>query len=196
MNKNDSLVEPLPFKAISNQIISVNKELGFRSFNTETDLNLLHNWVNQDYAQAFWQMRGSLGLLRSCYQCIMQNPYAHSFIGLYDGNPICQFDLYKVAVDELAALVNHDPQDCGFHLLMAPNQQPIHGLTQSLIQAFLDFYFSLESTGSMFAEPDAQNDKSIRLLENAGFQRIATVAMSYKTAHVYSLTKEQFLCNR
>ncbi len=139
-----------------------------------------------------WQMRGSLGLLRACYQCIMQNPYAHSFIGLYQEKPICQFDLYKVAVDELSTLVTHEPQDCGFHLLMAPNEKPVHGLTHSLIKAFLDFYFGMPATGSMFAEPDAQNTKSIRLLENAGFSCIDIVEMSYKSAYVYSLTKESF----
>src|ERR1700682_1691475 len=85
--------------------------ISFRSFELETDLSLIHHWVNQDYTRTFWQMRGSVGLLRSCYQCILQNPFAHSFIGLVGSGPICQFDIYKVAVDELANHVVFDEQD-------------------------------------------------------------------------------------
>jgi Acetyltransferase (GNAT) domain len=170
------------------------KTISFRSFAIDTDLPLVHGWVNQEYTRAFWQMRGSVNLLRSCYQCILQNPFAHSFIGMLDEHPVCQFDIYKVSVDELARHVLFDEQDCGFHLCMAPVETPVHGLSTELIQTFLEYYFAQESTGSMFAEPDVENIKSIHLLEKAGFTRINTIGMSYKTAHVYQLTKTNFLC--
>ncbi len=170
----------------------VEASLSFRSLDLNADLALLHRWVNMDYTRTFWQMRGSIGLLRACYQCIQQNPFAHSFIGLYQQLPVCQFDIYQVKADELAAHVDHGLMDCGFHLLMAPREQPVHQLTLTLVQAFLDFYFSHPGSGRMFAEPDIQNGKSIELLEKSGFTRIKTIEMSYKTAHVYSLTKTQF----
>src|ERR1700730_1007532 len=71
--------------------------ISFRSFRLETDLSMVHQWNNLDYSRDFWQMRGSAGLLRSCYQCILQNPFAHSFIGLFNREPVCQFDIYKIA---------------------------------------------------------------------------------------------------
>ncbi len=46
----------------------------------------------------------------------------------------------------------------------------------------------------MFAEPDVQNNKSIALLQKSGFEKIKTIDMSYKKAHVYQLTKNKFLC--
>jgi hypothetical protein len=171
---------------------TIGGSLSFRSFDLTADLPLIHQWVNMDYTRTFWQMRGSIGLLRACYQCIQQNPFAHSFIGLYQQSPVCQFDIYQVAADELADHVEHDPLDAGFHLLMAPSQSPIHGLTVTLVEAFLDFYFSHPGARNMFAEPDIQNLKSIQLLERVGFTNINTIEMSYKTAHVYSLTKNQF----
>jgi acetyl CoA:N6-hydroxylysine acetyl transferase len=164
----------------------------FRSLDLAGDLSMVHTWVNMDYTRAYWQMRGSVGLLRACYQCIQQNPLAHSFIGLYKQSPVCQFDIYQVSADELADYVDYDPTDAGFHLLMAPNAAPVHYLTITLIQAFLDFYFSYPGSGVMFAEPDSQNLKSIHLLQRAGFKKIKTIEMSYKTAHVYSLTKNDF----
>jgi acetyl CoA:N6-hydroxylysine acetyl transferase len=171
---------------------AIGTNLSFRSFDLNGDLALVHQWVNMDYTRTFWQMRGSIGLLRACYQCIQQNPYAHSFIGLYRGAPVCQFDIYQVAADELAGHVDHAPIDTGFHLLMAPSQTPVHRLTTTLIHAFLDFYFSHPGSGQLFAEPDIHNQKSIDLLLRSGFTELKTIDMSYKTAHVYSLTKTQF----
>jgi acetyl CoA:N6-hydroxylysine acetyl transferase len=190
-NSSDSILYSSSF------IKSLNGIISFRSFDVSTDLNRIHEWVNLDYAHTFWQMRGSIGLLRSCYQCIQQNPYSHSFIGQLNDQPVCQFDVYKVAADELAAHVDFQENDCGFHLLMAPvgsAVNTIHGLTTALIHHYLKYYFSQVGTGCLFAEPDAANQKSIQLLEKAGFEKIKNITMSYKKAQLYQLTKNKFIC--
>jgi hypothetical protein len=184
--------KPAPEILYNRSFDAVDASLQFRSFDLKGDLAFVHEWVNMDYTRTFWQMRGSIGLLRACYQCIQQNPFAHSFIGLYGGSPVCQFDIYQVAADELANHVDYEFADTGFHLLMAPNKQPVHELTVTLVNAFLDFYFSHPGSGKMFAEPDIENLKSIDLLQRSGFTEMKTIEMSYKTAHVYSLTKDQF----
>lgn len=173
--------------------------ISFRSLNLKNDLPLIHKWVQQDYAIEYWQMNGHFSQLFAIYQCMELNPYSHSFIGLYTprpegrgysaGNIICQFDVYSVFADELKEHINVEPNDCGFHLLMAPNKNPVHGLTSTVIKAFLDYYFSFPEAKRMYAEPDINNIKSIALLERAGFQRIKTVEMSYKRALIYCLEK-------
>lgn len=196
--KENFAVSPIFCKHFDRDIIywekfpALNATIAFRSFDAEKDLTLIHQWVNMDYTRTFWQMRGSIGLLRACYQCIQQNPFAHSFIGLLNETPICQFDIYQVSSDELAGHVEFSPDDCGFHLLMSPVKNPVHGLTRTFVRAFLHFYFSQNPGGKMFAEPDIENIKSIDLLERCGFKKSGTVQLSYKTAHVYSLTKAQF----
>ena len=65
-----------------------------------------------------------------------------------------------------------------------------------MIKAFLDYYFSFAQAKRMYAEPDINNTKSITLLEKAGFQKITTVQMSYKQAHVYSLQKTNDEANK
>jgi hypothetical protein len=196
---DQNLLHPMLFcKHFTNEVIpgkkypSLDAIISFRSFDLEKDLSMIHQWVNMDYTRTFWQMRGSIGLLRACYQCIQQNPYSHSFMGLIDDKPICLFDIYKISADELSKHVQFSDHDCGFHLLMSPNHSPVSGLTITLTMAFLDFYFSQNPYGKMFAEPDIENTKSVKLLERSGFQKLNTVEMSYKTAHVYSTTKENF----
>jgi RimJ/RimL family protein N-acetyltransferase len=162
--------------------------IDWRSMDVGNDGPRIHRWVNREYAKAFWNMTGSLGLLQSCYQCIMQNPYAHSFIASWKGQVSAQLDIYKVAVDELSGHVEAGEDDCGFHLIMAPierNNLPAKGLTLAVIQSFLDWYFSFPQGRVMWAEPDSRNAKSIRLLEALGFEYIKTIQMSYKEALVY-----------
>ena len=163
--------------------------ISFRSLELKTDLSLIHDWVNQDYALEYWQMNGHFSQLYAIYQCMEYNPFAHSFIGMLNGNIVCQFDVYSVAVDELKEHIQYEKHDCGFHLLMSPNKNPVRGLSSAMIKAFLDFYFSFPQAKRMYAEPDVNNFKSIALLEKAGFEKIKSVEMSYKQAHIYSLQK-------
>jgi len=164
----------------------IQRTITFRSLDIKNDLPLIHEWVNMEYAVDYWQMNGHFSQLYAIYQCMEHNPYAHSFIGLMDNAAICQYDVYSVQADELRYHVDAGPGDCGIHLLMAPKQKKIPGLTRLIVRSFLDYYFSFPEARRMFAEPDINNHKSIALLEACGFRKIKTVEMSYKTAHVYS----------
>jgi len=166
--------------------------ISFRSFDLERDIDLIYDWVNQPYALAFWQMNGDKKLLIQTYSVILSNPHAHSFIGLLDGQPICQIDVYRVLADELSNHISVTPEDCGMHLLMAPNQNAVKGLTKSVVAAFLKFYFSFSMANCMYGEPDTKNNKATRLLECLGFEYLKEVTLSYKTASLYSLRRENF----
>jgi len=160
--------------------------IAFRSLNLKTDLPLIHEWVNSPYALKYWQMNGHFSQLLSVYQCMEYNPYAHSFVGILNKTIICQLDVYALAIDELKDHVDAQEHDAGFHLLMAPNTNPVKNLTISVIDAFLHFYFSFPQAKRLFGEPDSTNEKSIALLNKTGFRQLKTIQMSYKQAHVYT----------
>jgi len=142
-----------------------------------------------DYSKDYWQMNGHFSQLYAIYQCMELNPYSHSFIGLLNDDVICQFDVYSVFADELRDHVPCESHDCGFHLLMAPNDKRIHGLTQAVVETFLEYFFSFPKAVRMYAEPDMFNLKSIDLLKKCGFTRKKMVRLSYKKAYVYCLEK-------
>lgn len=172
------------------------KALSFRSMSLKEHLPQIHQWVNKPYAEKFWNMTGSYGLLYACYRCILQNPFAHSFVGYYDDKLFCQLDIYRVAADELAEHIGCDENDTGFHLIMAPidkNNLPVKGLTVAFLELFIQWYFSFPQAQNLWAEPDINNGRSIRLLHLLGFSRVKAVEMSYKQAYIYQLTKQQFL---
>jgi len=166
--------------------------ISFRSLDLLRDLPQIHEWVNLPYAASFWNMKGSYGLLSSCYQCLQQNPHAHSFAGLLDDTLTCQLDIYRVQADELGAHLDAGPDDVGFHLIMAPVSREhlrARGLTRAFLHLFISWYFSFEQARTLWAEPDVNNGRSIRLLRLLGFTYVKTIQLSYKTAHLYRLTR-------
>jgi acetyl CoA:N6-hydroxylysine acetyl transferase len=174
-------------------ILFARGELAFRSFNLDTDLDLIYQWVNMDYTLKYWQLDGSRERVLDTYYNIQRNSNGHSFIGLLNGKPICQFDVYRVLADEIRQFVTADEDDCGFHLLMGPRDKMIPGLSLQIVNTFLDYYFSFPQARKMYAEPDISNLRSNYLLQRAGFEFIEAITMSYKTANLFCLTREQFL---
>lgn len=167
--------------------------ISFKSLDIDKELPSIHLWVNKQYTARFWQMDGPYGPFKNVYQKIVAHPNAHSFTGHYNGKMVCQFDVYMLGVDELSYHLPDESNYCGFHLLMSPNDKPIRGLTVAVINSFLHYYFSFAEGEKMYAEPDIENEKSIHLLQQCGFQFLETLKMSYKTAHLYCLTRQHFL---
>jgi len=167
-------------------------KISFRSLKLDSDLSMIHDWVNREYSRAFWQMNGSRDLLESTYKNILCDPHSHSFIGSLNGQPTCQIDLYQVLVDELRSHVNAEDNDCGLHLLMSPPNQRKKDTTPLFFKTFLAFYFSFPEAERMFGEPDRENIKSNNLVTDTGFKFIKQIELSYKTANLYCLTKTQF----
>jgi RimJ/RimL family protein N-acetyltransferase len=176
----------------SRNIELIGKKISFRSLDLAKDTDLIHHWVNQPYALPFWQLEGNRERVYDLYYNIQRNSNGHSYMGLLDDQPICQFDVYRVLADELHQFVVADENDCGFHLLMAPNENPLPGLTLMIVQSFLHYYFSFQEANRMYAEPDLTNRRSNRILQNIGFAYHHAIEMSYKTANLYSITKQQF----
>lgn len=163
-----------------------------RSVELERDLEMLTNWVNQPYAKKFWQMEGDASKLRNTYEALLSNPAAHSFIGCFDDEPICQIDLYLLAIDELGKHVDAQPGDAGMHLLMGPPREMQKGFSFYAIRCLQEYYFSFQESGDLYAEPDQQNYHANRLAINTDFRFIKTVQLSYKTANLYRITRQQF----
>jgi len=167
--------------------------IAFRSFDLVRDEAMIHDWVNRPYALRYWQLEGERSRVRATYFAIQRSGEGHSFIGLLNGAPICQFDVYRVLADELQQFIPAPtPQDCGFHLLMAPNERPIPGLSVTVTKMMLHHYFSFSESGCMYAEPDVANERSNRILQKVGFRFIQSIQLSYKQAHLYVITRDDY----
>lgn len=153
---------------------------------------MIHQWVNMDYTKAFWRLAIDKQQLYALYYSIQRNSNGHSYIGLLDEQPICQFDVYRILADEIKKHIPATENDCGFHLLMAPNEKPISGLSVAIVHTYLSYFFGFPEATVMYAEPDIRNHRSNRIVQRAGFRFHHPIEMSYKTANLYSITKQQF----
>jgi hypothetical protein len=157
-----------------------------------THLPTIHHWVNLPYAHKYWQMQGPYQQLLDQYTAIQQNPLAHSLVAYLNEELVAQIDVYSIAADEIAEHLPCDLDQCGFHLLMAPNRNPTPTLTDTLLQCFLQYIFSFPAPRKIFGEPDVSNHKANSLLRQAGFTFLKTISLSYKNAHLYCLTRSRF----
>lgn len=170
----------------------LNGTIAFRSLSLSNDMDTLHDWVNQPYTRRYWQLNENKESLISTYRTVLDNPLAHSFIGLFNNNIVCQIDCYNVAADELKDHVEVTPGNCGLHILMLPPRKSQKGLTESMLKAFIKFYFSFSAAEILFGEPDARNSAANLAAKRSGFSYQRTITLSYKTANLYAITKTQF----
>jgi hypothetical protein len=166
--------------------------ISFRSFDMAKDIDLIYEWVNSSYATQFWKMNGPKDNLIETYTSIISCSHAHSFVGLLGNERVCQIDVYRVLADELCNHVSANPEDCGMHLLMAPNDKSVGGLTRKVVTAFLKFYFSFPVAQTMYGEPDTNNYKAKKILDSLGFKYQSEATLSYKTASIYKITRRSF----
>ena len=166
--------------------------IAFRSLQLSRDMELIHHWVNQPYAIRYWQMQGDRETLVTTYQTILANPCAHSFIGLLNDKIVCQVDCYHVGADELKVHVPVTPGACGFHILMLPPRESFKGLTEAMLKAFIQFFFSFGAAETLYGEPDATNTAANIAARRAGLHFQKTIQLSYKSANLYSIAREQF----
>lgn len=170
----------------------LNGTIAFRSLSLSDDIDTIHDWVSQPYTRRYWQMNVDRKSFADTYTKLLNNPLAHSFIGLFNNKMVCQIDLYNVSADEIKDHVEVSPGNCGLHILMLPPRQLQRGLTESMLRAFIKFYFSFGSAQTLYGEPDYRNAAANMAAKRAGFELLKQIKLSYKTANLYSITKQQF----
>jgi RimJ/RimL family protein N-acetyltransferase len=184
--KPDKSDKPLYRNKIDHDVIS------FRSLIPDEDIDFLFNWTHLPYSKRFWQQDVSKSNLLALFNETIAHPYTHSFIGSINEQPVCQVELYNIHTDELKEHLNYGMHDCGLHLLMLPPKQLKKGWTILMLTQFLHFYFSYPEAEHLYIEPDQENSLANQLAKRAHFHFHKTVKLSYKTANLYSISKQQF----
>lgn len=172
--------------------ISPDHIFNIRPLQLDDDLPVIFEWVNQTYAIPFWQMNGPFSFLENTYKTIKDSPFADSLIGCFDGEPICQVDIYDPFDDQVGKYYSTQPGDLGFHLLTAPGKKPLPNGTAKIVRLFLDLFFRCPVIQRIIGEPDEKNEKANQLLNQLRFEYTGKLQMKHKTANFYILTRERY----
>ncbi len=183
-----------PILALQN-LSGNNGTIYWEHINLQKHLPKLYQWVGLPYAHRYWQMDHlSFDEFYAHYENTLAIGHATSLIGYYEGEMICQVDVYKCFHDEIAAHYPANIWDLGIHFLMAPiKHQPKPGLSVALMQSALRLLFSIQEVNKIMGEPDATNTKANELVRKAGFHFLHSITMSYKTANLYECTRQSVL---
>lgn len=160
-------------------------------------LPAIYQWVRLPYSREFWQMDHlSFDELHKHYSQILNGSDSTSLIGYFDGNPICQVELYDCTYDEISQHYDARTGDIGLHFLMAPNTaNTIHGVSLIMMRSILSLLLGVEGIARVMGEPDTRNDKANSLVRKAGFVFLKKINMSYKQANLYECTRETITTN-
>lgn len=168
------------------------EELIIKPLCLDRDIPIIHRWVNEPYAHKYWQMQGGIDELYAHYEKFLDSGVGYSLMFSLKDKPVAQIDFYDVTADEIRDLYDAMPGDHGIHVLMAPYEKPVPRLSANVVITCLSFLFTL-SIDRIIGEPDAENERANELVKRVGFRFVKQVQMSYKTANLYSYSREDFL---
>ncbi|MBP1650373.1 MAG: alcaligin biosynthesis complex [Bacteroidetes bacterium] len=167
-------------------------EFFLRPLVLDTDIPLIHDWVNREYAM-YWQLQHStIETVRKMYADLIALPHVQPFLGFYNDKPAFLVEFYKAQEDRIGEYYDALPGDYGFHILMAPVEKRIPDFTFQVFQVIMAFLFSDARVERLIVEPDARNEKIHVLNKRAGFEYQGLVELPEKTAHLaFCKRKEQ-----
>ena len=163
-----------------------------RPLQIEEDTPLIHNWVNRDYAR-YWQMQNtSLEEVKLAYTTITKAKHSKVFMGFYNDKPAFLLECYWVMNDPLGNYYDVRPGDYGFHILVAPADEPIRHFTWQVFTVIIDFMFTDPAVERLVVEPDARNEKIHALNKRAGFEYQKIIELPQKQAWLAFCTRAQY----
>lgn len=167
-------------------------EIGIRGFNIETDLEILHEWVNLEYAKKFWEMDGPIEDLEEAYIKHLGVDYSHPYIGTLDGEPIFTLELYWAVKDEVGKYYPFHPGDYGFHMLIAPAKRRIPKFSFHALTMCMEHFFSFKEVHRMIGEASATHTGTHNLITKVGCEFDKALVLPYKTSNLTFLNREMY----
>ncbi|WP_242667536.1 GNAT family N-acetyltransferase [Flavobacterium sp. AJR] len=161
-----------------------------RPIDLETDMPLLHDWVNRDYA-VYWGMNGfSLQEVYDSYREILEK--TDVYMGVFNGDISFLLECYNPETDSIGDYYKVEKGDKGMHILVAPLEIPVNKFTWTIFTVILDFIFCDAKNQRVVVEPDARNHKIHALNRKAGFVFQTEIDLPHKKAHLEFCTREDY----
>lgn len=159
------------------------ENFSLRRLDPDRDLDLVHAWMNDPEVAHSWKMAWPPDRI-ACY-LREQDRSTHStpYVGVLAGVPMSYWELYRADLDPLAQHYAARDHDAGLHLLLGPAECRGRGLATGLLRAVSSWLLDADPLATrVVGEPDASNQRVIRALERAGFERAADLDLPTKRA--------------
>nr|MDT0659393.1 GNAT family N-acetyltransferase [Micromonospora sp. DSM 115978] len=167
-------------------------ELAVEPLDVATQATRLHAWITHPRS-IFWGMpTADLAAVRREYERIAADPHHHAWLGRLDGTPIFLAETYEPAHSELAAHYPVLPGDVGMHVLVAPPDRTLPGLTSAVMRTVMEFIFADPRHLRVVVEPDERNTAIAAKNAEAGFVEQRRIQLSDKVARLSFCTRADY----
>lgn len=148
---------------------SVDREIGFRRAEM-ADAGRLHAWLNREHVLPYWRLNVPLPAFRRALSEKLADDHLVPYVGCLDHVPMSYWERYWAAEDPVADHYDARPADQGIHLLIGPPEYLAEGYAVPLLRSMTALAFRHPETERVIAEPDARNERAVRVFEAAGFE--------------------------
>ncbi len=158
--------------------------------------DLLHAWVTHPKSR-FWGMQGlTAEESRAAFEQIDATAGHDAWLGRVDGRATFLTETYDPGCSELAEHLDARPGLLGMHVLIAPTDSAVHGLTSQVFRAVMHFCFRDPSVTKVVVEPDVANHAVHAKNAAAGFTVARRITLSDKEALLSFCALSDFAASR
>ncbi len=168
-------------------------DIHIRHFKVQKDSEVLHDWVNREYA-IFWGMQQStLQNVKEEYTKLLEPDHYDIFVGEYKQQPVFILERYHPQQDLVGKHYPAKDTDCGIHIIVAPptTKGKIPDFTWYMFDTIMNFVFQDKNIHRIVVEPDIRNKKMFAICQRVGFELDVIVELPHKTAQLAFLTRKK-----
>ena len=156
--------------------------IAFRQLDLDADLELVHRWMQQPHVRPWWELGGSIEVVRVFLRAQAALAHLDQWIVTDDErHPVAYVETYRVPDDPLAELYDAQPGDRGFHLLVGPPELLGSGLAQTLVSHLVTRLLDQYAISRIVCEPDARNTRMLAVCRALGGREIARLELPDRT---------------
>jgi RimJ/RimL family protein N-acetyltransferase len=164
--------------------------IAFRHLDLEADLELVHGWMQQQHVLPWWELGGSIEVVREFLLAQAALAHLDQWIVTDDErNPFAYVETYRVPDDLLGELYDAQPGDRGFHLLVGPPELLGSGVAQALVSHLVTRLLDQYGITRIVCEPDARNTRMLTLCRALGAQEVARLELPDRTRVLLGWTR-------
>jgi len=181
---SENLIKPKTMDVLYSRFFpKENVTITIRPFNIDNDLEMVHDWFNQEHAKPIWKMDGPIKDLELFYRTLLPNDASHSFIGEINGEPTFTIEPYWPMRDGVGACYEALMTDYGAHLLIAPTDKD-KKFSFETGQALMDFIFEQPEVGKCIGEAAVESRAMHIFVTRLGFKLEKVIQMPHKMANL------------
>lgn len=155
--------------------------ISVRSFDIDRDLEMAHEWFNQEHAKPIWKMDGPIKDLETFYRTLIPSDHSHSLVGEINGEPTFTIEPYWPMRDTIGAYYEALASDYGAHLLIAPTDKN-KKFSFAIGQVTMDYVFAQPTVGKCIGEAAVESRAMHIFVTRLGFKFQRVVTMPHKDA--------------